>query len=163
MDVSETWTRLLGLVGRWEGTGRGFFPTLDDFDYREILNFSIDIDQSLLSYNQKTWRSADDGEVESHREAGFLGITAAGGIEMSGSHGVDRVEVLAGGMTPTEDGFILSLDSVVLGHDERMISSWRTLVLAADTLSYEMGMATTAVPEGAQHLHAGLKRKVWPR
>lgn len=163
MDVSETWTRLLGLVGTWEGSGRGSFPTLADFDYREILDFSIDIEHGLLSYNQKTWRSTDDGEVESHRESGFVGVAADGGIEMSGSHGVDRVEVLAGVMTPTEDGFTLNLHSVVLGHDERMISSWRKLVLATDDLSYEMGMATTAVPEGEQHLHAVLKRKVSAR
>lgn len=157
MNPVPSWTLLSHLAGRWSGTGSGYFPTISTFEYRETLEFTID-SEGRLDYSQRTWRVTDDGEVASHRETGFLGIDAHGRVQMSGSHGLDRVEVLVGSLIPDDDGFSVDLESAVLGHDDRMISSWRRLTLAGDVLSYEMGMTTTAVPEGGQHLRAVLHR-----
>ncbi len=157
MDRPAAWLLLSRLDGRWSGTGQGFFPTIASFDYRESLEFSVDV-EGRLDYSQRTWRLTDDGEVASHREAGFLGVNEDGRVQMSGSHGLDRVEVLVGSLVPEGDGFSLDLRSAVLGHDHRMISSWRVLEVAGDTIRYEMGMATTAVPGGERHLQARLHR-----
>jgi hypothetical protein len=39
-----------------------------------------------------------------------------------------------------------------------VLRSWRTIDVTGDILSYTMGMATTAVPAGHEHLTATLTR-----
>lgn len=146
------------LIGRWAGTGSGQFPTINDFAYREVLEIIDDYDDALLHYKQRTWRLTEDGESESHTETGFIGVTEDGTVEITSSQGLDRVEVLRGGVSMSDDGFTLDVESVLIAHDPRMIRSWRTIVYGNDQLSYTMGMATTAVPNGGPHLTAELTR-----
>ncbi len=146
------------LIGTWEGSGSGQFPTINDFEYREVLEISGDYDGALLHYKQRTWRLTDDGEAESHVETGFIGLTDDGTVEITSSQALDRVEVLRGKLSSTADGFSIDVESVSIAHDPRMIRSWRSIVLGAERLSYTMGMATTAVPDGGSHLTAELRR-----
>ena len=147
------------LIGTWEGSGSGQFPTIDDFRYREGLEITGDYHGAILHYNQRTWRRlTDDGEAESHVETGFIGLTDEGTVEITSSQGLDRVEVLRGALSPGDPGFSIDLESISISHDSRMIRSWRSIVLGAERLSYTMGMATTAVPDGADHLKAELTR-----
>ena len=146
------------LIATWEGSGSGQFPTINDFRYREVLEISGDYDGALLHYNQRTWRLTDDGEAESHVETGFIGLTDDGTVEITSSQGIDRVEVLWGAVSPGDNGFSIDVESVSISHDPRMIRSWRSIALGAERLSYTMGMATTAVPDGADHLKAELTR-----
>ena len=146
------------LIGRWEGTGSGRFPTISDFTYREVLEIIDDYDDALLHYKQRTWRLTEDGESESHTETGFIGVTEDGTVEITSSQGLDRVEVLRGAVSMSDDGLTLDVESVSIAHDPRMIRSWRTVVCGNDQLSYTMGMATTAVPDGGPHLKAELER-----
>jgi len=37
VDNTATWETLRRLVGTWEGKGTGEFPTLEPFEYRELL------------------------------------------------------------------------------------------------------------------------------
>lgn len=146
------------LIGTWEGTGAGQFPTINAFSYREVLEISGDYEALLLHYKQRTWRLTDEGEVESHKETGFIGVTEDGVVEITSSQGLDRVEVLRGEVSTSDAGFTLDVKSVSIAHDPRMIRSWRSMVFDTERLTYTMGMATTAVPEGAVHLQAELKR-----
>lgn len=148
------------LVGRWEGTGKGEFPTLDPFDYREILVIDADPESPSIHYRQDTRRDRNGEEVGSHVETGFISLDTEGRVRVLNAQGSDRVEVLSGDAVLLHDGtLVLDLESVVLAHDERMIRSWRQIEVDGDELRYMMGMATTEVPDGDQHLAARLHRR----
>ncbi len=144
------------LVGSWVGIGSGDFPTLEPFDYREILEVS-DTD-GLVHYRQTTWRRQTGGEVLSHTETGFISIDEAGITEVFNAQGTDRVEVLRGPATTQNGLLVLDLESVLVAGDERVLRSWRSIVVDGDVLRYRMGMATTDVPDGANHVTAALIR-----
>lgn len=158
MDASAVWTALLGFVGVWRGSGQGTYPTLESFAYRERLEIT-DAGPRSLHYRQDTWRRVGERDVDSHIETGFLNVNDAGQILVLNAQGSDRVEVLRG--TLSEDMGVATLDlaSMALAFDDRMVRSWRSIRLAGDVLSYTMGMATTAVPDGAIHLVAQLNRR----
>ncbi len=144
------------LIGRWEGTGEGGFPTMESFTYREVLEVSAT--GGGLHYRQTTWRQRDEDEVVSHLETGFIFEDEDGGVLVLNAQGRDRVEVLRGRVELDGGSLIAELESTALAHDERMISAWRRLRVDGDSLDYEMGMATTAVPDGADHLSGHLER-----
>lgn len=158
MDHEEIWTHLSRLVGTWEGSGKGEFPTIDSFSYRELLEVSEVVAGARLHYLQRTWRTNVQPEVPSHVETGFISVTDEGGIELLNSQGSDRVEALLGTVADADDGLVLDFTSRSLADDERMVDSWRTWTVRDDELSYTMGMRTTAVPTGSSHLAATLRR-----
>ena len=160
MDSIAVWNLLQTLVGTWEGKGAGRYPTIDDFRYREVLEITAGSGDMLLHYRQSTWRVTEDGEAASHVETGFIGVAEDGLVELTSAQALDRVEVLTGTVTVSDDGLFLDVESTLIGHDERMIRSWRTIVFDTERLTYTMGMATTSVPEGAAHLAAELVRVV---
>ena len=158
MDSNAVWNLLRTLVGTWEGKGAGRFPTIDDFRYREVLEITDGYDDLLLHYKQTTWRVTDHGESGSHVETGFIGVAEDGTVEITAAEALDRVEVLTGSVTVSDDGLFLDVESSLIAHDPRMIRSWRTIVFDTERLTYTMGMATTAVPDGDAHLAAELIR-----
>ncbi|HEY3474015.1 MAG TPA: FABP family protein, partial [Anaerolineales bacterium] len=71
------------LEGTWTGEGRGEFPTVQSFDYRETLTFTLR-DKKSLAYEQKT-QKCYDGQTEyfpSHGESGSIRILENGELEM---------------------------------------------------------------------------------
>lgn len=138
------------LVGDWEGSGTGSFPTVEPFRYRERL--TVRESGHVLHYVQRTWRPDAAGERPSHLETGYIAADDDGTIRMLNAQGDDRVEILEG--PASVDGAVLRirLDSVVIAGDSRVLRTWRSLTCTADELAYELGMATTAVPDGAAHL-----------
>ena len=72
-----------------------------------------------------------------------------------------RVEVLRGRLAaPDERGDtpFMSLTSVIVAHDERIVSTTRQYDLRDDVLSYRMEMATQTTPDLTMHLEATLYR-----
>jgi hypothetical protein len=152
-----SWAGLAPLIGEWEGHGRVFYPTIPTIEFRDHIVVS-EAGSSLYHYLQRTWKLTLEGEVGSHRETGFIFADGAGAVQMLGAHGGDRVEVLAGQAERVGDRLRLELHSVVVAHDPRVLRSWRTITVAGETMSYTMGMATTSVPDGEEHLVATLTR-----
>ena len=146
-------------MGTWQGTGEGQFPTIAPFTYREILEVSEGQTETLLQYQQRSWRDKDSEAVASHMELGFIRLRDDESIDLLNVQGSDRVEVLNGAAVVRGGTLSIELNSVALAHDERMIRSWRKLQLDGDSLRYSMGMATRRVPEGALHLSANLTRQ----
>jgi hypothetical protein len=159
MDGRADWSSLTQLIGVWKGSGRGEFPTIEPFTYREIFEVTEAVAGESLHYRQRTWRTSADPEVMSHVETGFINLAPEATIEILNAQGPNRVELLTGSMERTMLGFSISLRSRSIVGDDRMITSWRELQLATNGFSYSMGMSTTVVPDGAHHLSAELHRQ----
>jgi hypothetical protein len=71
-----TSSQLLSLLeGTWQGQGRGQFPGVTSFDYRETLVFTRR-DEKTLAYEQRAQKHYDGGTeyLQSHWENGFISI-----------------------------------------------------------------------------------------
>ena len=148
------------LIGEWSGTGRGEFPTIEPFEYRETLLFSSD-GRLFLHFEQKAKRR-NVGQTEyvpSHWESGFIRPLPNGEVELISAQTGGRLERLTGSLEQTETEIILRLRSTGFLNDPRMLETSRTMILKGDTLHYTQEMHTTAVPQPAQHLEARLKRR----
>jgi hypothetical protein len=146
------------LEGTWTGQGRGQFPTVTSFDYRETLSFTRR-DDKTLAYEQRTQKRFD-GQTEwlvSHWENGFLRVLESGQLEMVNAQ-IGRSEVLTGSVELRGSLFCIRLVSKTITNDPRMISSARTLEVGGDSLRYEMEMQTTAVDQSTKHLEITLHR-----
>jgi hypothetical protein len=153
-------SQLLDLLeGSWKGDGRGGYPGVTSFDYRETLVFTRR-DQKNLAYEQRT-QKLYDGQTEyiqSHWESGFISILENNELQLVNIQIGGRSEILAGTIESLATMFRIHFVSKTLSHDPRMISSARTFELEGDTLQYEMEMQTTKVDQSTPHLKIVLKR-----
>ena len=146
------------LQGTWTGEGRGQFPTVTSFDYRETLIFTRR-DEKTLAYEQRTQKRYDGQSewLESHWENGFLRILESGELELTSAQ-IGRTEVLVGKIEAQGDITRIHFVSRTITNDPRMIASARTFELESDVLRYEMQMHTTAVQALTTHLAITLQR-----
>ena len=84
------------LVGDWAGDGRGEYPTIADFTYREETSFHF-VGKPYLAYTQRTWLASDGSP--SHMESGYLRPGASGLAELVIAQPTGVVEVLVGTVT----------------------------------------------------------------
>ncbi len=147
------------LKGTWRGEGRGGYPTVTSFDYRETLIFTRR-DEKTLAYEQRTQKRYDGQTeyLESHWENGFLRILENGDLELVNTQSGGRGEALTGHIETFDPVIRIHFVSKAFMNDSRMISSVRTFELEGDTLRYEMEMQTTKVSQSAGHLKITLHR-----
>lgn len=146
------------LEGTWTGEGRGGYPTVTSFAYRETLTFTRR-DEKSLAYEQRTQKQYD-GQSEwfvSHWEFGFIRSLENGELELTSAQ-MGRTEVLIGTVESSGSIFKIHFVSKMITNDPRMVSSARRFELEGDTLRYEMEMQTTAVEQMTQHLNITLQR-----
>ncbi|HEX6034947.1 MAG TPA: FABP family protein, partial [Anaerolineales bacterium] len=146
------------LEGTWVGEGRGQFPGVTSFNYRETLTY-MRRDENSLTYEQKT-QKLYDGQTEympSHAETGSIRLLENGELELVSAQ-TGRNEVLTGSIESVDAIFRIHFVSKSITNDPRMISSTRTFELDGDTLRYEMGMHTTKVEGLTPHLKITLQR-----
>ena len=146
------------LEGAWTGEGRGGYPTVTPFDYRETLTFTRR-DERSLAYEQRTQKRYDGQSkwLVSHWENGFIRILDNGELEMTNAQ-MGRSEVLTGTVESSGTIFKIHFISKTIVNDPRMVSSSRRFELDGDTLRYEMEMKTTKVEQMTQHLKITLQR-----
>ena len=159
-DQSTSNSHLLTLLeGTWAGEGRGGFPTVTSFDYRETLVFTRR-DEKTLAYEQRAQKRYDGSTewLESHWENGFIRILESGELELVSAQ-IGRAEVLIGFVESLDNLFRIHFVSKSIMNDPRMISSARTFELTGDTLRYEMEMQTTKVEQSTPHLKITLQRE----
>ena len=140
------------LEGTWKGEGRGQFPAVTSFDYRETLTF-MRRDEKILAYEQRTQKRYDGQTewLESHWENGFIRILESSKLELTSAQ-IGRTEVLVGSVEANGNLFKIYFVSKTITNDPRMISSVRVFELEGDNLRYEMEMHTTKVEQSTQHL-----------
>lgn len=143
------------LLGTWEGTGRGGYPTVSPFGYRERTRWWHD-GRPFLGYEQRTWRSVDGGEVPAHVETGFWRVFADGRVEatIAQTGGVAEVAVGAAAGTRVE----LASSHVALAPAAKPVAAlWRTYVLDGGVLVCTTDMAAMGRDRGP-HLASRLVR-----
>jgi len=147
------------IEGTWKGNGRGGYPGVTSFDYRETLIFTRR-DEKILAYEQRT-QKLYDGQTEylqSHWESGFISIIENDDLQLVNIQIGGRSEILTGRIETRDNIFRIHFVSKTLSHDSRMISSARTFELEGNKLSYEMEMQTTKVDQSTPHLKIALQR-----
>jgi hypothetical protein len=147
------------LEGTWKGEGRGGYPGVTSFDYRETLVFTRR-DEKTLAYEQRAQKRYDGQSewLQSHWENGFISTLDSGDLQLVNIQIGGRNEVLIGTIEATDSVFRIHFVSKNLNNDPRMISSARTFELEGDTLRYEMEMQTTKVNQPTSHLKIALQR-----
>lgn len=144
---------LAGWLGTFEGEGRGDYPTIEPFTYRERVTFGH-VGKPFLTYEQRTWHPRTGAPM--HAEVGYLRVVDGPRVELVLAHPTGIVEVEEGDL----DGASLHLASLVVGRTttaKPVHAVRRALTLDGDTLRYDLWMAHADTPE-THHLSARLHR-----
>jgi THAP4-like, heme-binding beta-barrel domain len=141
------------LIGEWHGAGRGAYPTINDFEYREETTFGH-VGKPFLTYSQRTWRLPT--EEPSHSEVGYWRPQPDGRVELVVAHPSGIVEVAEGTMRA---GHIELTSTTVAGTGSaKEVTALRRVIDVSDnTLRYQTEMAAVGEPLGF-HLEAELQR-----
>lgn len=153
---------LATLLGTWEGDGKGDYPTIEPFRYRERVTFGH-VGKPFLAYQQRTW-DPDHG-APMHAETGYLRAVVGSDGQGSGT-GVELVLAHPTGIVEIEEGDLrdgrLQLISTAIGLSstaKRVHTLRREFRIEGDVLVYDLWMAHAGTPE-THHLHAELSRTV---
>jgi hypothetical protein len=134
------------------GEGKGFYSTIDPFEYGEEIRVSH-VGKPYLAYTQRTW-ALDDGRPL-HAETGFFRMAGADGVELVVAHPNGHAEVAEGSLR----GRSLSLVSTAItatSTAKEVVSLERDIRVDRETLTYELRMAAVGKAlEG--HLQAELR------
>jgi len=140
------------LLGSWMGEGKGFYTTIEPFEYGEEIRLSH-VGKPFLSYNQRTW-ALDDGRPL-HSETGFWRMAGADRVELVVAHPNGHAEVAEGELRGTS----ISLATTTLASTstaKQVDVLEREINVVGETLTYELRMAAVGQPlEG--HLQAELR------
>ena len=148
---------LATLLGSWAGEGRGEYPTIEPFGYREEITFGH-VGKPFLAYGQKT-RATDDGRPL-HAETGYVRVPAPGRIEIVLAHPTGITEVEEG--TIHDDGGVLVIELATsaiarTATAKEVTGLERSLRIDGDELTYTVRMAAVGLPL-QHHLSATLRR-----
>lgn len=140
------------LLGTWEGEGRGEYPTIEPFSYRETEVFGH-VGKPFLSYAQRTVRH--DG-TPSHAETGYWRAVGGGRVELVLAHPTGVAE-LAEGVVEGTRVELRSTRVVTTPTAKAVTALERTVEVDGDVLRYTVRMAAVGQPL-QHHLAAELRR-----
>ena len=141
------------LLGVWRGSGKGMYPSIDDFNYEEEVRYWHG-GKPVIAYSSRTW-SPDDGR-SLHAEMGYWRPQQDGTIEVVLAHSFGLTEVMRGSV----EGTRVELASTGFGATptaKRVEQESRVMQVHGDELHYEMSMAFGGM-DLQNHLQGRLKR-----
>ena len=94
------------LLGQWQVTGIGEYPTVDSFAYEEELEFG-NVGKPYLTYRQKTWLVRCDDRIPSHMEFAFWRPWPSGAVEVISGHPNGVAEIEMGSVEGSRVAFVL--------------------------------------------------------
>lgn len=81
------------LLGTWRGAGKGFYPTINDFEYNETLRISAVPNKPFFRYEQRT--TSPDG-APMHQELGYIRFLGGDEVEFVLAQPTGQAEALFG-------------------------------------------------------------------
>lgn len=145
-----------GLIGTWNGPGRGEYPTIESFRYVEELTFAH-VGKPFLAYAQRTWSPTGQ---PMHMESGFLRVPAEGVVEVTLAQPTGQVELAEGRLEPEAEGIQIEVQAQLLNSTtaKHVQATRRRMLLRGDTLHTEFAMAAVGHPL-THHLSSELTRQ----
>ncbi|MEZ5381928.1 MAG: DUF480 domain-containing protein [Microthrixaceae bacterium] len=151
------------LLGRWEGTGVGEYPTIDGFAYTEAITFAPLADKPVIQYTSTT-KHADDGRPL-HAETGYLRVIGEAAVELVVAQAPGLIEAGSGiathpGGADDRHAVRLAIDSTVVAGAptaKEVTATERRYLVTGDRLTYDVAMAAVGEPM-THHLTAELHR-----
>ncbi|HEY9476136.1 MAG TPA: FABP family protein [Mycobacteriales bacterium] len=157
-DLHPALLPFLPLVGVWRGSGRGGYPTIEDFDYGQELRFSHD-GRPFLFYESRAWIIGPNGEFvrPAAREVGWWRPGGADGFEVLLTHPTGITEIYLG-QAKTATQWELATDVVARTTTAKDVTANHRLYgIVEGMLLYAVDMAAVGQPM-RPHLSARLSR-----
>lgn len=159
MELHPACSSIAFLLGTWQGSGTGDYPTIKAFAYTEEVTFGH-VGKPFLAYSQRT-KDATTG-APLHAEAGYLRAVGADAVEFVVVQPSGIVEMHSGTVGPNADDMLaldLGLDRVQTTASALSVTNVvRSVWLAdEDTLRYDIAMAAVGI-ELTHHLSGTLRR-----
>lgn len=145
------------LLGRWEGFGKGDYPTIEAFDFIQEVTFSHN-GKPFLIYSSRSWRKETDGDgrVTKGRpmgmENGFWRPQPDGGVEVVLAHPTGITEIYVGRVDDTRVEIVT--DAVARTQSAKPVTAGKRLYGLIDStarpgekdLAYAYDMAAMGQP-----------------
>jgi len=151
------------LVGTWRGRGRGYYPTIEKFEYEEEVQFRH-VGKPFLAYTQRTW-AANETKAPMHTESGFLRPvpTMENKLEMLICDPTGVSQIYTGVVDPAGKRIELETISVQTTPTAKSVTELRRIITvetkeAETTLGYTLDMAAVG-QKLQQHLDAVLVKQ----
>jgi hypothetical protein len=156
-DLHPALLGLLPFVGVWRGTGKGGYPTIEDFDYAQELRFSHD-GRPFLAYESRSWIIDADGNPvrPAAREVGWWRPQPDDSVEVVLAHPTGIAEIYVGRI----DGLKVELSTDVVARTvtaKDVAGNHRLYGIVEGALMYAIDMAAMGQPL-TPHLSARLER-----
>ena len=148
---------LAPLLGTWEGSGAGEYPTIDDFAYGESITFSH-VGKPFVAYTQRTRHP--ETSVPMHAETGYLRVPRPGSIEIVMAQPTGLTEIYEGAVVGGEVPLLIDVRSTSVSATptaKEVTITERTISVTGDDLHYTFRMAAVGQPL-QHHLSATLHR-----
>lgn len=148
---------LAPLLGTWEGSGTGEYPTIDGFSYTESITFTH-VGKPFVAYTQRT-RHPDTG-MPMHAETGYLRVPAPGSVEIVMAQPTGLAEIYEGAVVGGDVPLVIDVRSSSIGSTssaKEVTITERTISVTGDELHYTFRMAAVGQPL-QHHLAASLRR-----
>jgi len=148
---------LAPLLGTWEGSGAGEYPTIDDFAYGESITFSH-VGKPFVAYTQRTRHP--ETSVPMHAETGYLRVPRPGSIEIVMAQPTGLAEIYEGAVVGGEVPLLIDVRSTSITATptaKEVTITERTISVTGDDLHYTFRMAAVGQPL-QHHLSATLHR-----